>query len=85
VVAAYWGGFNALQLLLAVYAFRLDRESPKPLWTMPLQQFAYRQLMYLVVIESAASALRGVQLRWHRSERTGDAEIGSDRPARARS
>jgi cellulose synthase/poly-beta-1,6-N-acetylglucosamine synthase-like glycosyltransferase/peptidoglycan/xylan/chitin deacetylase (PgdA/CDA1 family) len=84
-VAAYWGGFTALQLLLAVYAFRLDRESLKPLWTMPLQQFAYRQLMYLVVIESAASALRGVQLRWQRSERTGDAEIGSDRPAGARS
>jgi hypothetical protein len=74
-VAVYWGGFNALQLMLALYAFRLDRESPAPLWAMPLQQFVYRQLMYLVVIESIVSALLGLRLRWHRSERTGEVVI----------
>ena len=59
----------------AWYAFRLDGESPRPLWAMPLQQFVYRQLMYLVVIESIISALRGTRLRWQHVERTGDVEV----------
>jgi cellulose synthase/poly-beta-1,6-N-acetylglucosamine synthase-like glycosyltransferase len=74
-VAAYWIGFNLVQLGLGWYAFRLDRESPRALWSMPLQQFVYRQLMYMVVIESIVSALRGVRLRWQHLERTGDVEI----------
>jgi cellulose synthase/poly-beta-1,6-N-acetylglucosamine synthase-like glycosyltransferase/peptidoglycan/xylan/chitin deacetylase (PgdA/CDA1 family) len=74
-VLLYWGGFNALQFVLALYAFRLDRESPRVLWAMPLQQFVYRQLMYLVVIESIISALLGIRLRWHHSERTGEVVI----------
>jgi hypothetical protein len=42
---------------------------------MPLQQFVYRQLMYLVVIESVVSALLGVRLRWQHLERTGEVEV----------
>ena len=42
---------------------------------MPLQQFVYRQFMYLVVIESIVSALRGVRLSWQHLDRTGDIEI----------
>jgi cellulose synthase/poly-beta-1,6-N-acetylglucosamine synthase-like glycosyltransferase len=74
-VIGYWLGFNVLNLLLGWYAFRLDRESPRPLWAMPLQQFVYRQLMYLVVIESLLSALAGTRIRWQRIERTGDVEV----------
>jgi cellulose synthase/poly-beta-1,6-N-acetylglucosamine synthase-like glycosyltransferase len=74
-VLYYWGGFNLLQLVLAVYAFRLDGESLRPLWSLPLQQFVYRQLMYLVVIESIISALLGSRLRWGHLERTGHVEI----------
>lgn len=74
-VAAYWVGFNLIQLAQGWYAFRLDGESPRPLWSVPLQQFVYRQLMYLVVIESVISALRGTRLRWQHMERTGDVEV----------
>jgi cellulose synthase/poly-beta-1,6-N-acetylglucosamine synthase-like glycosyltransferase/peptidoglycan/xylan/chitin deacetylase (PgdA/CDA1 family) len=74
-VLAYWLGFNALQLLLAAFAFRLDRERLGPLWALPLQQFVYRQLMYLVIIESSVSALVGVRTRWRHLTRTGDVEI----------
>ena len=74
-VAAYWVGFNLIQIAQGWYAFRLDQESPGPLWTVPLQQFVYRQLMYLVVIESMISALRGTRLRWQHMERTGDVEV----------
>jgi cellulose synthase/poly-beta-1,6-N-acetylglucosamine synthase-like glycosyltransferase/peptidoglycan/xylan/chitin deacetylase (PgdA/CDA1 family) len=74
-VLAYWLAFNALQLALGLYAFRLDRESPRALWAMPLQQFVYRQLMYLVVLESLASAITGARLRWHTLQRTGHVEV----------
>ncbi|MHB8464048.1 MAG: bifunctional polysaccharide deacetylase/glycosyltransferase family 2 protein [Acidimicrobiales bacterium] len=70
-VLAYWGAFNALQLGLGVYAFRLDGEPLRPLWAAPIQQFVYRQLMYLVVIQSALSAVVGTRLRWHKQHRTG--------------
>jgi cellulose synthase/poly-beta-1,6-N-acetylglucosamine synthase-like glycosyltransferase/peptidoglycan/xylan/chitin deacetylase (PgdA/CDA1 family) len=76
-VIGYWVGFNLVQLLLGWYAFRLDRESPRPLWAMPLQQFVYRQLMYLVAIESVISALVGNRIRWQPMERTGEVEVRS--------
>jgi len=74
-VIGYWIAFNVLQLALGWYAFRLDHESPRVLWAMPLQQFVYRQLMYLVVIESVISATLGTRLRWQHLERTGDVEV----------
>ena len=71
---AGWLAFNFLLIVVAAIAFRLDRESLRPLWAMPLQQFVYRQLMYLVVIQSMMSAVRGVAMRWQHVERTGDFE-----------
>lgn len=70
-IAVVWLAFLALQYVAAVYAFRLDREPYGPLWSLPLQQVVYRQLMYLVVIQSVASALYGIRLRWHVMRRTG--------------
>ncbi|NMO50297.1 glycosyltransferase [Actinoplanes sp. TBRC 11911] len=66
-----WSGMLALQLFTAFVAFRFDRESLRPLWRMPLQQFAYRQLMYLVMIQSATTAMTGGRLRWHKLHRAG--------------
>src|SRR2546423_3753848 len=74
-VAGAWGAFNLLQLGLAVFAFRLDGESLRPLWALPLQQFVYRQLMYLVIIESTLSALVGIRAQWRTIPRTGDVEV----------
>jgi cellulose synthase/poly-beta-1,6-N-acetylglucosamine synthase-like glycosyltransferase/peptidoglycan/xylan/chitin deacetylase (PgdA/CDA1 family) len=74
-VLAYWLAFNALQAGLAVYAFRLDGERLGPLWTVPLQQFVYRQLMYLVVIQSVISAVVGTRLRWHKLTRVGGLDV----------
>jgi hypothetical protein len=73
-----WGTFNLIQLLIAFYAFRLDGESLRPLWLLPLQQFVYRQLMYLVIIESSVSALQGVRSGWRHLPRTGDAVVGTE-------
>jgi cellulose synthase/poly-beta-1,6-N-acetylglucosamine synthase-like glycosyltransferase/peptidoglycan/xylan/chitin deacetylase (PgdA/CDA1 family) len=74
-VLAYWLAFNLLQLLVGAYAFRLDGESLRPLWALPLQQFVYRQLMYLVVVQAVISAVRGVRLRWQHVERSGEIEV----------
>jgi poly-beta-1,6 N-acetyl-D-glucosamine synthase len=71
-IGIVWTVFIALQVATAAYALRLDRESLKPLWALPLQQFAYRQIMYLVVIQSVISAASGVRLRWHKLHRTGE-------------
>jgi cellulose synthase/poly-beta-1,6-N-acetylglucosamine synthase-like glycosyltransferase len=76
-IGSFWLLFTALQLALGWYAFRLDRESPRALWSMPLQQFVYRQLMYLVVIESILSAIRGTHLHWRPSARSGEIEVAS--------
>ncbi len=78
-VAAFWMGFTALQLGLGWYAFRLDGESPRVLWSMPLQQFVYRQLMYLVVIESVLTAIRGTPFHWRAMQRTGELEVPGER------
>ena len=72
-VAAIWAGFTAVQVATAAYALRLDGERYGPLWSLPLQQIVYRQLMYLVVFQSTVMALLGGRLRWHRMARTGAA------------
>jgi cellulose synthase/poly-beta-1,6-N-acetylglucosamine synthase-like glycosyltransferase/peptidoglycan/xylan/chitin deacetylase (PgdA/CDA1 family) len=74
-VGACWVAFIGLQLALGWYAFRLDGESPRPLAAMPLQQLVYRQLMYLVVVESVLTALRGTRVRWRPSHRAGGVEV----------
>jgi cellulose synthase/poly-beta-1,6-N-acetylglucosamine synthase-like glycosyltransferase/peptidoglycan/xylan/chitin deacetylase (PgdA/CDA1 family) len=74
-VAAVWFGLVLAQALTAGYALRLDREHLRPLWTIPLQQLVYRQLMYLVVVHSVVTALAGIRLRWHRIARTGEAQL----------
>jgi cellulose synthase/poly-beta-1,6-N-acetylglucosamine synthase-like glycosyltransferase/peptidoglycan/xylan/chitin deacetylase (PgdA/CDA1 family) len=70
-VLLVWLGFLTVQMGTGLYAFRLDGERAGPLWTLPLQQFVYRQLMYLVVIQSVFTALAGTRLRWQRMERYG--------------
>lgn len=74
--AAYWLAFLALQLLTTGYALRLDGERLRSLWVLPLQQVVYRQLMYLVIIQSVVSAAAGVTMRWHKLARIGGARVG---------
>ncbi|MFI0480592.1 bifunctional polysaccharide deacetylase/glycosyltransferase family 2 protein [Actinomadura sp. 9N215] len=66
-----WLVFVAAQAAAGAYALWLDGERIRPLWTLPLQQFVYRQLMYLVVVQSVVTALLGARLGWHTIRRTG--------------
>ncbi|MEU6255291.1 glycosyltransferase [Streptomyces sp. NPDC047043] len=70
-----WLAVLGVQLLCAAYSFRLDREKYRYLLMMPLQQLAYRQMMYLVLIHSCITALTGGRLRWQKLKRTG--EVGT--------
>ena len=74
-ILAFWLAFNACQFALAWFAFGWDGESRRPLWSLPLQQLVYRQLMYLVVIDSVMVALMGTHLSWHRHARTGEVHV----------
>ncbi len=65
--------YNAVWLALTAYALRLDGESRRPLWELPLQQFAHRQMMCLVVARSLVSMLCGAEVAWRTTERVGDA------------
>ncbi|MET7569566.1 bifunctional polysaccharide deacetylase/glycosyltransferase family 2 protein [Streptomyces sp. NPDC005492] len=72
---AMWFAVLGIQLFCAAYAFRLDREKYRYLMMLPLQQLAYRQMMYLVLIHSCITALTGGRLRWQKLKRTG--EVGT--------
>jgi cellulose synthase/poly-beta-1,6-N-acetylglucosamine synthase-like glycosyltransferase/peptidoglycan/xylan/chitin deacetylase (PgdA/CDA1 family) len=76
-VIGFWVGFNVLTLAQGWYAFHLDHEKPWVLWALPLQGLVYRQLAYLVVLQSVASAVQGLRLRWQHIERSGDVEVAT--------
>jgi len=82
-VGLFWLAFLFLQMLAGGYALRLDGERLRALWVLPLQQVVYRQLMYLVTIQSVITALLGNRQRWQAMRRVGvfaDLEAGD--PAR---
>jgi cellulose synthase/poly-beta-1,6-N-acetylglucosamine synthase-like glycosyltransferase/peptidoglycan/xylan/chitin deacetylase (PgdA/CDA1 family) len=77
--AEFWVGFACLQALICAYALRLDRERLTPLWALPLQQVVYRQLLYLVTVQSLITALLGSHQRWQPIHRSGT--FADDNPA----
>jgi len=79
-ILGFWAAFNAVQLVLCVTALRFDGESLRPVWSLPLQQLVYRQIMYLVVIDSVLNALAGSRRSWNRLARTGEVSVGAAAP-----
>ncbi|MEU6661038.1 glycosyltransferase [Streptomyces sp. NPDC046821] len=75
-----WLGVLAVQAVCAAYAFRLDRERMTHLISLPLQQILYRQLMYVVLLQSWITALTGGRLRWQKLRRTGAVEAPGAAP-----
>ncbi|GAA4259262.1 bifunctional polysaccharide deacetylase/glycosyltransferase family 2 protein [Dactylosporangium darangshiense] len=70
-VAAVWFGFTALQMATTAYALHLDGEPVSSVWSVPLQQIVYRQLLYLVVVQGTVAALLGGRQRWRPIARAG--------------
>ena len=78
-VALFWLTFVLLQAVAGGYALRIDGERLRSLWVLPLQQVVYRQLMYLVTIQSVITALLGNRHRWQVIRRA----VFADQPAGA--
>jgi cellulose synthase/poly-beta-1,6-N-acetylglucosamine synthase-like glycosyltransferase/peptidoglycan/xylan/chitin deacetylase (PgdA/CDA1 family)/spore germination protein YaaH len=66
----YYALFVAVDLLAAALAFLLERrEQWRLIFSLPLQRFSYRQLMYVVSIRALLAALRGHLVGWGKLER----------------
>lgn len=60
----------------AMVAFLLEPGEDRRLtWLIALQRFAYRQIMYWVVVRSFVAAVRGQVVGWGKLERTGTVEV----------
>ncbi len=71
-ILAYYAVFLVVDWLAAVLAFLMEPGEDKRLtWLIFLQRFAYRQVMYWVVVRSFAAALRGRVVGWGKLDRTG--------------
>ncbi len=66
-----WLTMLGIQAAAAAYAFHLDGERKTVLWLLPAQQLIYRQLMYVVLMQSLAAAASGVRVRWQHMRRSG--------------
>jgi peptidoglycan-N-acetylglucosamine deacetylase len=64
--------FYLLDFFTSLYAFRLEKESPKPLGSLFLQRILYKHLMTYVVIKSIFSAIKGVTVGWNKLKRKGN-------------
>ncbi|WP_237389655.1 polysaccharide deacetylase family protein [Bacillus sp. USDA818B3_A] len=64
--------FYLFDFVTSLYAFRLEKENPKPLGSLFLQRILYKQLMTYVVIKSIFAALKGVTVGWNKLKRNGN-------------
>ena len=77
-VFAYYAVFLIVDWLAAVLAFLMEPEEDKQLtWLIFLQRFAYRQVMYWVVVRSFTAALSGRLVGWGTLDRKATVELPS--------
>ena len=66
----------ARSMSASIVAFMLEPDEDKWLtWLIFLQRFAYRQVMYWVVVRSVIAALRGRLVGWGKLERKATVEL----------
>jgi len=75
-VLTFYAVFLLVDWLAAVIAFLMEPDEDRRLtWLILLQRFAYRQIMYWVVVRSFAAALRGRIVGWGKLERKATVEV----------
>ncbi len=75
-VLMFYGLFLITDWLGAMIAFLMEPDEEKGLsWLIMLQRFAYRQVMYSVVLKSFVAAIRGRVVGWGRLERKATVEL----------
>jgi cellulose synthase/poly-beta-1,6-N-acetylglucosamine synthase-like glycosyltransferase/peptidoglycan/xylan/chitin deacetylase (PgdA/CDA1 family) len=82
-VLTYYAIFLLVDWLAAVLAFLMEPDEDKQLtWLVFIQRFAYRQVMYWVVVRSFAAALSGRLVGWGKLERKATVELPDHSPVR---
>jgi cellulose synthase/poly-beta-1,6-N-acetylglucosamine synthase-like glycosyltransferase/peptidoglycan/xylan/chitin deacetylase (PgdA/CDA1 family)/spore germination protein YaaH len=77
-VFTYYAVFLLVDWAAAMIAFLMEPEEDKQLtWLIFLQRFAYRQVMYWVVVRSFVAALRGRVVGWGKLDRKATVELPS--------
>ncbi len=77
-VVVYYAAFLAVDWLAAVVALFLERSEERSLaWLVLLQRFAYRQVMYWVVVQAVVAALQGRARGWGKLIRKGTVTVGA--------
>ncbi|MFI5311673.1 MAG: glycosyltransferase, partial [Gemmatimonadales bacterium] len=75
-VMVYYGVFLITDWLGAMIAFLMEPDEERGLsWLIMLQRFAYRQIMYSVVLKSFVAAIRGHVVGWGQLERKATVEL----------
>ena len=76
-VIFFYSIFLAIDWLAAVIALMMEPEEDRSLsWLILIQRFAYRQVMYWVVVKSFFAALQGTARGWGKQERKGTVALG---------
>jgi peptidoglycan-N-acetylglucosamine deacetylase len=75
-VLTYYAVFLLVDWAAAMMAFLMEpREEKQLTWLIFIQRFAYRQVMYWVVVKSFAAAIRGHVVGWGKLERKATVEL----------
>lgn len=74
-IVAYYVGFVLIDFIVAIIAFRMEKEDYKKLVYIIPQRFIWRQLMYYVLFKSLRKAMKGELGSWGVLKRTGNAMI----------
>jgi hypothetical protein len=74
-ILTYYLVFVLVDMLVAVVAFKMEKESYKKLIYIIPQRFLWRQLMYYILFKSIRKALKGELSSWGVLKRTGNVTI----------
>jgi peptidoglycan/xylan/chitin deacetylase (PgdA/CDA1 family)/spore germination protein YaaH/glycosyltransferase involved in cell wall biosynthesis len=77
-VIFFYSVFLAVDWLAAVIALMMEPQEDRSLsWLILIQRFAYRQVMYWVVVKSVLAAIQGTARGWGKQERKGTVALNS--------
>jgi len=76
IIIQFYLAFMVYDHLMALYAFRVEKEDIRPLAWLWLQRIVYRQLMVYVIIKSVIQAYNGVLVGWNKLQRSGNVGVG---------
>ena len=82
-VLVYYLAFLAVDAAAAALAFGFEGERRSRLWWLLPQRFAYRQLMYVVLVRSVLRAVKGELQSWGVLQRTGNVTAPGNKPGPA--